>query len=136
MSVQYSNLLLSLLAVLLFVWAFIWYNNRYSSFRDKKFLLKQEPFLSLQRLGFQLTDDAYIREDGKPAIPVPAFLGLMEGYAVEICFNWITGWSRHPHYRVRVPFEPGSRVAEEIETRFEQKLAQSKLFRWQDELVF
>ena len=126
-----SDWILSFLVVPLFVWGVIWYNNRFSSFRNKTRLLQREPFFGLQRLGFQLTDDAYIQEDGKPDVPVPAFLGLIEGYAIEICFNWMTGWIRHPHYRVRVYYEPGSRVAEEIARRQKKKLAQSNIFRQQ-----
>ncbi len=130
-----SDWILSFLVVLPFVWGAIWYNNRFSSFRNKRFLLQREPFLSLQRLGFQLTNDAYIQKDGKPDVPVPAFLGLIEGYSVEVCFNWMTGWMRHPHYRVRVFFEPGSRVVEEIARRHKEKLAQTTIFRRQEHWV-
>jgi hypothetical protein len=125
--------LLSLLATLLFAQFVIWYNNRFSRFRDERFLQQQEPFFGLKQLGFQIIDEAYISHKDRADTVTPASIGLVNNYSVEISFNWVTGWSRQPHYRVRVFFEPGSRNVILIKELVECKLAQSKSFRWQED---
>ncbi|SNC67945.1 hypothetical protein SAMN06265337_2125 [Hymenobacter gelipurpurascens] len=110
-----------------------WCHNRFSSSRDKRFLQQREPFLGLKQLGFQIIDEAYTGHEDRPDTIIPAFIGLVNNYSVEISFNWITGWSQLPHYRVRVFFEPGSRDTAAIKHQVDYKLDQSKLFRWQED---
>lgn len=125
-------LIWSFLVALLFAQLVIWYNNKFSGYRNKRVLQKREPFLGLKQLGFQVIDEAYIGPEDRPDTPIPAFIGLVNNYSVEISFNWVTGWSRQPHYRLRVFFEPGSRGTAAIKHQVDYKLDQSKLFQWQE----
>ena len=111
----------------------IWLNNNYFGPRRKAQLQNRSPLLDLKKNGFSAVSPIDVG-DGSTSDKSVGYVGVVDGYAIEIAFNFLTGWlTVFPYFRIRVFFDPGSVQVDALQKRLTNDISRSKVFRWNDD---
>lgn len=113
------------------VYSITWIKNKLGP-NEKLAMQNEPPLLNLKKVGFAATTGIDTGDGSEPDKAV-GYVGQVEGYAVEIAYNFLDGvLTKHPYFRVRVFFNPGNTEPVALAARLAQDISRSKMFRWSD----
>ena len=117
------------IAVVIVAYGTVWVKNKLGP--AKKLAMQNEsPLIDLKRAGFVATTTIDVGDGSEPDQAV-GYVGQIDGYAVEISYNFLWGvLAKSPYFRIRVFFNPGATEPATLNARLVQNIARSKLFRW------
>ena len=104
---DFTWLVTAFLAFLTFAQAVIWLNNTFFGLRRKVKLQNRPPLIGLVGHGFFPVLNVCVDYGGRTSfVNEVGYVGLVNTYAVEIFFEYKTGWLIHPHFTIRAYFNP------------------------------
>ena len=101
----------------------------------KKADLQSQPSLTgLKRNGFIAASHIDVG-DGSSSDEAVGYTGQINGYAVEIAYNFLSGiWKTVPYFRVRVFFDTQTIDPASLQAQLTDNMSRSKMFRWSTEI--